>query len=371
MKYYCLFLLALLIGTSCDSPHYFAQQGNYDKAFEGYSSNLRDQSKNKKKEKYLSGLESSYALAQSRDSAELALLVASGKTENWPRINTLHRQIQTRQKTVKALQPLQSRKGYAPQFSMIEAIDSLQDDSRRQAAAYLYEHAQHLLAITHTTGQRQPARDAYYLLRDLKTNYFLYWEHTNALIDSAYHEGKAHILFETSVQKGVSDGSTFWESFSLDPSFVKSEWLIFYKDSTARAQFDYRAKCRLVSLYVGSESNSQTERVETKEVEDGYDIITDSLGKIVSSTIRYRTETTTITTYHSTRSANGSMILDLVDEYTGKVISSEAIPGVYQFDESSETFAPSSPSYWGMIQRVADRVESELRGHLKRGLLQK
>lgn len=371
MKYYCFFLLALLAATSCNSPQYLAQRGNYDKAFEGYSANLRYQSKNKKKEKDLSGLESTYALAQSRDSAELALLGASGKTENWPRINTLHRQIQTRQKTVNALQPLQSRKGYAPQFSMIEDIDSLQDDSRRRAAAYLYEHAQHLLAITHTTGHRQPAREAYFSLRDLKANYFPYWENTNALIDSAYREGKAHILFETSVQKGVSDGSTFWESFSLTSNFVNHEWLAFYTDPSARAVFDYKAQCRLVSLYVGSESNSQSERVETTEVEDGLEIVTDSLGKIVSTTMRYRTETKTITTYHSTRSANGTIVLDLLDEHTGKVIYSEAIQGEYQFDESSETFAPSAPTYWGMIHRVASDVEFELRGRLRKGLIGK
>lgn len=371
MKYSAFFLLALTIGASCDTPQHFAQQGNYDKAIEGYSSNLRYQGKNNKKEKDLSGLEASYALAQSRDSAELVLLGSPPKNENWPRINALHRQIQTRQKTVASLQPLQSRKGYAPKFAMVNDIDSLQDDSRRRAAAYLYDQAQYLLAITHSTGQRQPARDAYYMLRDLKSNYFLYWENTNTLIDSAYQAGKAHVLFETSVQNGVSDSSTFWGAFNFSPSFVNNEWLVFYTNPAARESFDYKAQCKLVSLYVGSENNSQTERVETKEVEDGYDILTDSLGKIVSTTIRYRTETKTITTYHAHREANGSMLLSLKDEHTGKMLMTQTIQGAYKFDESSETMAPSAPTYWGMIQRVAGNVESDLRWHLKRELLRK
>ncbi|MBC7774186.1 MAG: hypothetical protein H7246_02005, partial [Phycisphaerae bacterium] len=244
MKSHHIFLFALAFMASCHSPEYFVQKGDYDKAINLYSSNIRYQEKGKINKKDLIGLESALGLAQRRDSAELAQLGADELLENWPRINKIHRQIQTRQGKVLALGTLQSKKGYAPAFTMIEAIDSLEADSRRQAAAYLYSHAQQLLAITDSTGQRQPARDAYYALRDLKANYFLYWENANTLIDSAYREGKAHILFETSVQDGVWDGRYFWKSTSLAESGVKNEWLAFYTDSTARPEFDFRAKCR-------------------------------------------------------------------------------------------------------------------------------
>lgn len=363
MKQYALYLLALLCVFSCNSPQYLARKGNYDKAIERYCSNLLTQEKHLNE---IKGLEGTFALAQNRDSVALAQLEPVDELENWPKINAIHRNIQARQKRVQSILPLQSRNGYVPQFSMLPNIDSLQDHSRRQAAAYLYAHAQTLLAITDSSGQRQPAREAYFALRNLKANYYPFWENTNALIDSAYHTGKAHILFETSTENGVSDGNTFWESASLKPNFIKSEWLVFYNDPTARPSFDYLAKCKLVSLYVGPESTSSTERTETKQVEDGYDETLDSSGHVVSRTVKYKTETKTITTYTSSRSAYGTVVLELVDLHAGKVWSTESISGTHNFEESSEFSAPSAPTYWGMIDRVVTNIEWDLRSHLKK-----
>lgn len=366
MKQYALYLLALLFVFGCNSPQYLAQKGNYDKAIEGYCAHLRNPKQHKKSGKDIDGLEWAFAKAQSQDSAALAALETPYLAENWPKINAIHRKIQARQKNVQSILPLQRHNGSAPHFSMLENMDSLQDHSRHQAAAYLYAHAQTLLALTDSSGQRQPAREAYFALRNLKTNYYPYWENTNTLIDSAYHTGKSHILFETSTENGVSDGNTFWESASLKPNFIKNEWLVFYNDATARPSFDYLAKCKLVSLYVGSESTSSTERTETKQVEDGYDETTDSSGHVVSRTVKYKTETKTITTYTSSRSAYGTIVLELVDLHAGKVLSTESISGTHNFEESSEMCAPSAPTYWGMIDRVVSNIEWDLRSHLKK-----
>ena len=371
MKSLISFLFALVFLASCRSPQYFVQKGDYDKAIDLYSSNLRYQEKDKKKEKDVNGLEFAFANAQSRDSAQLFFLNEAGLAENWPRIHTLHRQIQTRQQKVSALTPLQARNGYSPRFTRIEAIDSLEADSRLKAAAFIYDRAQALLAITESTGQRQPARDAFYSLKDLKANYFPYWENTNALIDSAYKAGKAHILLDLSTVDGVYDGATFWEYTDLKANFIKNDWLAFYADPAARAEFDYRAKCRLVSLDVGSESTYSSERTETKQVEDGYDEKLDSAGHVISRTVKYRTETKTITTYYSSRSAYATVLLELIDEHSGEMITSQALQGSYNFDENSEIFAPSAPTYWGMIGRVAGGVESDLRSCLRRFLVER
>jgi hypothetical protein len=369
MKQTWIFFLLLITFSACHTPQYFAEKGNYDKAIDGFGSNLQRQKKNRKSIEDLLGLEYAFSWAQRRDSAELAGLESTENAEKWLRINDIHRQIQTRQQKVDALQPLRSRKGYVPKFSKIESIAALQAESRLKAAAYLYGKAQRLLALTDSTGQRQPARDAYAALRDLKANYFHYWEHTNQLLDSAYQVGKAHVLLEKSVENGVSDGSIFWEGSSLGPGFIKNEWLVFYADSAARTQFDFRAKCRLVSLYVGRESTSSTERTETKQVEDGYDEKIDSSGHVLSRTVKYKTETTTITTYHASRSANGTVLVELIDEHTGKVLLTRSIQGSHNFDETSEMSPPSAPTYWGMIYRVAGDVEGDLRSELRKVLL--
>jgi len=371
MKSYCNLFLAIIFLASCRSAEFFVQKGDYDKAIDLYISNIRPQGKGKQKKEALIGLESAFNLAQSRDSAELVLLRPGELRENWPRTHKIHYQIQTRQRKVVALGMLKTQNGYAPKFAIIEAIDSLEANSRRQAAAYLYHHAQQLLAITHSTGQRQPARDAYYALRDLKANYFVYWENANALIDSAYREGKAHILFETSVQDGVSDYGDFWRNTDLASSWLKNEWLAYYSDSTARPAFDFRAKCRLVSLYVSPESTSATERTETKEVEDGYDEKLDSAGRVISRTVKYRTEITTITTYSASRTANGTVLLELWDEHTQKMVHSQAIEGGHNASESSEMFVVSAPSEGRMIGYVASSIQGSIHQYLRKVLASK
>lgn len=363
----CIIMLLL---AACQGPQYFVQKGDYDKAIAQYASNLRFQKKKQKKTD-LMGLELAFSLAQRRDSTQLALLYAAGRDEHWPKINMLHRQIQTRQQKIVPLTPLGTRKGYKPSLPWMRNIDSLQTISRLKAASYLYAHAQALLAITDSSGQRQPARAAYYALRDLKTNYFSYWEQTNALIDSAYAAGKAHIVFEPSTASGVADGAVFWKNAALGPSFIDNEWLIFYADTAAVQTVDYRVKCKLVSLYVGSESNSSTERTETKQVEDGYDEVLDTAGRVISHTVKYKTETTTITTYSASRSANGTVYYELIDAHTGRTIGEQSITGSHDYSESSENFRPSAPSYWGMIGYVASSVNINLRNQLRKALILK
>jgi len=371
MKSYYIFFLALIFLASCRSPEFFVQKGNYDKAIDLYSSKIRHQAKGKQNKNDLVGLESAFNLAQSRDSAELVSLRPAELRENWPSVHKIHHQIQTRQRKVFALGMLKTQKGYAPTFTMFETIDSLEADSRRQAAAYVYDHAQQLLSITDSTGQRQPARDAYYALRDLKANYFPYWENTNTLIDSAYREGKAHILIETSIQADVSGYEDFWKNTDLAKSWVKNEWLAYYTDSTARPEFDFRAKCHLVSLYVSPESTSSVERTETKEVEDGYDEKLDSAGHVISRTPRYKTEVKTITTYSASRSANGTVLLELWDENTQKMVLSQAIEGAHIASDSSEMFMVSAPSGGTMVGYVNSSIKGSIHRHLRKVLAPK
>jgi hypothetical protein len=62
-------------------------------------------------------------------------------------------------------------------------------------------------------------------------------------------------------------------------------------------------------------------------------------------------------------------LLELIDEHAGKVLVNRTMQGSYNFDETSELSPPSAPTYWGMIYRVAGRVESDLSLELRKVLL--
>ncbi|HLP93290.1 MAG TPA: hypothetical protein VK168_04600 [Saprospiraceae bacterium] len=364
MKHTCLFLFASLILTGCFSPQYYLDKGDYNSAIKAYGLELRDQPVNRKKRSDLEGLELAFNTAQHKDSAELSQLNARQQPENWPRTNQLYRDIQERQAKVKKWQPLRSRKGYEPKLRYFPDVDSLESASRLEAAKYMYQRAQDLLA------QRAPApaREAYHLLTDLKKNYYPYWENANNLLDSAWTMGKEHVLFITESQVGASDSKTFWENMRKRPPVSKNDWLVIHQDSSARKSFDYVLSCQLRALDVGSDNQHTSTRTETKEVEDGYEEVRDTSGRVISRTTKYRTETTTITTYSNSRSANASVFMELKRVSTGELLVSAPISSSYNFSESSETSMPQSPTYWGMIDHVADDTEWEIRRRLKRAL---
>jgi len=93
----------------------------------------------------------------------------------------------------------------------------------------------------------------------------------------------------------------------------------------------------------------------------------DTAGHVISRTARFKTETTTITTYASSRSADGSVLFELLDEHTGALLSSKALQGYHNFSETSETSPPSAPTYWGMIGHVASDIEWDLREEFAKG----
>lgn len=364
MKYPVLLLLCLTSISACFSPQQYMEKGDYHSAVKAYGLVLADQPPNRKKKSDLEGLEKAFNLAQQKDSAELTLLVSQNRESNWPRINAIHREIQERQHYLAGRQSLKSKKGYSPRFQWIADIDTLESASRHAAAGFLYARAQELLA----TGQPGPAREAYQLLSDLKRHYFPTWENIDSLIANARKMGKEHILFLAETRIGISDGPDFWSYMMQKPPNPANEWFVIHTDTTSRTTFDYQLKCRLESLYVGSENQFHTTQTETKEVEDGYEETRDTSGRVISRTTTYRQETVIKTTYFSEREANASVFMDLTDMRTGSPLVSESILTTHRYQESSEMMSPLAPSYWRMIEYLSTNMEWEIQWRLKNAL---
>ncbi|HAD14223.1 MAG TPA: hypothetical protein DCF33_17495 [Saprospirales bacterium] len=361
-----LFLLSILFFIyGCFTPQYYLDKGEYQSAIAAYGLKFRDQPKKYRSKKDLTGLEFAFNTMQRKDSLELSRLLAENNDANWPQINSLYRNIQLRQQNVEKWQPLRTKKGFEPAFRFVSDVDTLAAQSRQLAAKYLYNQAQTLLSA----GEHIAARKAYYLLRELKTNYYPYWENANALMDSAWHMGKVHILIVPESAPGISDASYFWEDLKKNPQLIKNDWLIFYTDPQARQTFTYTLKCMLVSLDIGSGNNTQTTRTETKQVEDGFEETRDSCGRVVSRVQKYRCETSTITTYSCERSGNASVAMELIDCQSGLLLISKTLYGSYNFNETSESSAPSTPTNRDMVNHISNDVEWEIKHVLKKNLM--
>lgn len=377
----CLpFLAALLWFSSCASPNAqpLLKKSPYDPTINNTVGKLDGK---KKKPKHVKRLETAFQSAQRADLLAADSLLSLATPDRWLYINALHRRIQSRQRKIAPLLPLRADDGYQPDLLLVADIADRENASRRAAATYLYDRANALLAQTHATGRKQPAREAYHTLLNLKTNYFRYWENTNALIDSAFLAGQAHILLQADMRSGTRSSQNFWMS---RPRQFDTEWLLFYQNPHARPHFDFVVKNSLTNLYVGLENRWETNRTESKQIEVGCKEVRDTSGKVVERTPIYETVSATVTEVRITKSATATLHMEVLDGHTGAVLHGEYLHDRQDFDEtwvsvSGDTRAlncvpattggfPSAPSDWAMEDRVIDDLYWQL-GRLCQRLL--
>lgn len=374
-------LLAALLFCACATPNHqpLLKKSPYDSDINHAAEKL---DRKKKKAKHVKRLETAFQKAQRADLLATDSLLQLETPDRWLYINALHRRIQSRQAKISSLLPLRADDGYQPDLLIATDIRERENASRKMAAAYLYDRANALLAETARTGRKQPARDAYHTLRDLKSNYYRYWENANALIDSAYLAGQAHILLETDAGSG---NSGLWQNAGpFGVEHFNTEWLLFYQNPAARPHFDFRVKSRLQSIYVGPENRWESSHTETKQIEVGQKEVRDSTGKVIERTPIYETVSATITEIHLSKNASATLYVEVFDEHNGGIISSQFLSDEQHFDESffyisgderaltnkpfTSIGAPSAPSDWAMEDRLTSSLHSSLRWYCRETL---
>ena len=170
MKHLILLPTLLFFIAACHTPVYFVKNGDYDKAIDVYLENAWREGF--KREKFLRALEAAYAGAVQKDLDSLKMLQMQNDAENPVRQNALYRRIQSREQKLLAAGTLKSDKGYVATFRQTPGVDSMEAKSCREAASYLYQRAQNLLAIADSGARPEPAREAYFLLKNLTQNYY-------------------------------------------------------------------------------------------------------------------------------------------------------------------------------------------------------
>lgn len=375
---FCSLLCIGLFACVAPNPYPLLKKSPYDSSVSHYAGKLDGK---KKKTKHVKGLETAFQSAQRADLLAADSLLNLDAPDRWLYLNALHRRIQDRQAKVTPLLPLRADDGYQPDLLLVADIAERESASRRATATYLYDRANALLAETESTGRKQPARDAYYTLRDLKDNYYRYWENANALIDSAFQAGQAHILLESDARGSLS----FWQYGAVfAPLHFNTEWLRFYQHPSARAKFDFRVKSRLTQRYISPESRWETSFTETKQIEVGCKEVRDSTGTVVERTPIYETVCATVTEVRVTKSASATLYVEISDERSGQLISSEWLSDYQNYDETfvrvsgderalthrpfTNISSPSAPSDWAMEDRLASSLQGSLAWYCRRTL---
>ena len=133
-----VFLLALLILSSCASPERLLREGQNDKAFDVA---LKKASKKRPKDKHILALEEAFARLQASDKSRIEYLLLSGQPDIGPEINRRYRTIASRQQKVRQVQPLFIKDEFRDaRFAMVDVTEA-ELESKQKAAEYYYANA--------------------------------------------------------------------------------------------------------------------------------------------------------------------------------------------------------------------------------------
>lgn len=365
---------------ACSQPRNTFPRSPYDSEVTRFASRLTGK---KQKVKHLQGLENAFQQAQRFDLALIDSLLDENRPEHWPVVNTIYRRLKVRQEKVAVLQPLRAENGYEPALWLVSDVGNKEADSRRKAAAYLYDKAQKLLAEAAETGNRPAAREAFYTLQDLKQNYYHYWENANALFDSARILGVAHILLTNLPAPEPAAGQVFWREVSSQARRLNDEWHVYYPTFLANQPYDYVVQCQVKSINVGTESRSETTRTEEKDLEKGFEEKKDTAGRVIERKPIYEHVQAEVRQLSLSRKANGLLVVEVRNVHQNLLVVSKEISADYNYSEAftyvsgderaltfsvttSATLLPSSPSASSMSDHLMGNMQSELFRFLKK-----
>ena len=381
--------LALTLFTSaCQTAQKFVESGDYDGAISYCVQKLRG--KKKKKTDLVKGLEIAFIKAQARDLNTANHLAASGRPENWERVNSLHRQINIRQNKIAPLLPLVSKDGYRAKFDFVN-IGQLEAESREKAANYLYTQAEELLERA-DRGDRQAARDAYTALQDLETRYYKQYRNMDQLLRDARALGTTHILFEVQNQSNKILPRDFNERIlAISANDLDRQWQAFHFSPNPKLPVDYRVVLNIRQVDISPERINERAYVEEKEIQDGWEYVLDERGNVKKDTsgndikvARMVCIRAQVLEAFQTKAARLTGTLEIMDAVQNSRVDTRDIGTEILFEHYASTFQGDRraltadtkrrignspmpfPRDEDMLIQAADRLKPEIREELRR-----
>ena len=277
VQFFVVLFGALFLLNACNTAQRFVESGDYDGAIDLCIRKIRG--KKNKNPDYVKGLELAFEKATQRDMRLVDNLIASGREENWTKINSLHRRIANRQNKIQPLLPLYAKGGYQAKFKFVR-IENLEQQSREKAAGYLYDCAEDLLSQAQT-GDREAAREAYSKLREIENNYFQNFRNIRSLKREAEIMGTTHVLFQIGNQSNQVLPRDFNERvLAFSTNDLNSRWRVYHLERQSGVNYDYLVRFNVRSVDVSPERVSERVYTDEREIEDGFKYVLDENGNV-------------------------------------------------------------------------------------------
>ncbi len=293
MKQFIRLFLVLLIVSGCGSSKKQLQRGNYDAAIEKAVKKLR---KNPSSEDDILILDRSYNVANEQNIERINFLRLEGNPGSWDEVLTLYSHLKNRQTLVRTVLPLK----LPIRTINYEYINYDREivEAKQKAAEYYFAHGKQIME----NNTKESYRQAYYEFQKAK-EYWGDYENIDDLIAETRYKGMSRVLVTVENKTHLKLSKEFEEDLlAINHQRLNSEWVEYHtRHLDDNIDYDYLSFINLKIIDVSPESIKETDRIEKKEIDDGWQYILDKNGNVMKDSVgndiklkKYKTLTCTV-----------------------------------------------------------------------------
>jgi hypothetical protein len=334
MKKIIVFTIIAMLIISCASSLKQLQRGNYDEAIKTAVKKLRV---DPAVQEQIEVLDKAYLLVNQQDHDRIKFLKEEGSPYNWNEIFERYSKLKSRQALVSTVLPLQ----LGTQIIDYEYIDYDSEIilAKKNAADYFWNHANELMK----KGDKESYRQAHYEFQKAK-EYAGNISNINQLIKEAHWKGisRVFVSFENKTQLNLP-AQFKKDLMDFGITDFNSKWVEFHTIHPSNdTYYDYYTIINLKRIEVSPEQVQQKDRMESKEIEDGWEYVLDDNGNVVKDSegndikiLKNRTISCTLIETHQSKAAKLEGDIELVQNKPRKVIKQIPIGAESVFEHVS------------------------------------
>jgi len=293
MKQFIRLFLVLLIVSGCGSSKKQLQRGNYDAAIEKAVKKLR---KNPGSEDDILILDRSYNVANEQNIERINFLRLEGNPGTWDEILTLYSRLKNRQTLVRTVLPLKLSTrtvNYEYNNYDLEIVEA-----KQKAAEYYFAHGKQIME----NDTKEAYRQAYYEFQKAK-EYWGDYENIDDLLAETRYKGMSRVLVTVENKTHLKLSKEFEEDLlAINHQRLNSEWVEYHtRHLDDNIDYDYLSFINLKIIDVSPELVKETDRIEKKEIDDGWQYVLDKNGNVMKDSVgndiklkKYKTLTCTV-----------------------------------------------------------------------------
>ncbi len=273
MRHLIYVVIVAFIMAGCGSSKKQLQKGNYDLAIQKAVKKLM---RNPSSEDDIEILARSFNLANTQDLERIKYLKMEGKAESWEEIAQGYQRLKWRQDIIRPVMPLESngqdiKLNYGNYNSEII-------EAKHHAAEFFFAHGQKLME----NNDKESYRQAWYEFLKVK-EYWGDYDNIDNLLRETRYMGMSRALVSIENMTPIRLSPEFEDDLlAVNPQDLNSEWVEYYTRSLdEEVQYDYQVKIILRQMVVSPDQVKETDRLEKKTVEDGFQYALDQKGNVM------------------------------------------------------------------------------------------